>query len=199
MTKVTKNGTGNTLPAGLLTEIEAFYENGAKYLIINGTTMRFEDSPIKVQNKIAEHCLADKKAGNAIALELGTNAFGAVFDQWYRCRVGGLDSVADFSDDLNTFKPDDFNNQCTDYSCVNRGKICNNLGLSYFYMPTIHAIMQGKTVSETAKEVNLSQDGVKTQLKRIKEITGAKNNANLSALIASKGLQVSTFNTTCNG
>ncbi len=197
MTKVVKKQKGSAIPAGLLSGVEAFWKNGEKYLIIKGQSMKFEDAPIRVQNAIAQHCINDHEVCSRIEAEVGAT-FSAVFNQWYRCRVGGLDSTPDFSEDLSRYNPDEFNNQCLDYNCSMRGKICNNLKLKHYHMPTISLLLGGATVGQIAKRVNLSPDGIKSQLKRIKEITGAKNNAHLSAIMAAKGMQVSTFNTSCH-
>lgn len=189
MTNVQKNSTGTSIPAGILSGVEGFYENGRKYVIINGTTMLFENAPTRVQNKIAEHCIADKQATYAIAEVVGTQAFSVVFDMWYRCRIGGLDSQPDFSDDLESFTPDAFNSQCTDDHCPMRGKLCNSLGLKSFHMPTVRALVNGYTVKETAARVHLSVEGVKSQVKVIKETLGARNTAHMVSILASKGIQ----------
>lgn len=113
MTKLQQFTTQN-IPAGLFICAEAFWYQNEKWVLANGTKSRFSESTPKVQQTIWKHFLADKQSHSYLA-KMGVVKVSETFDRWYRCVVGGLDSVPDFLE--TRFEEDAYNNLCNDHTC----------------------------------------------------------------------------------
>lgn len=167
------------LPAGIFEGVEAFWHNGEKWVIAGGMVMRFNESPIEIQNMIAEAFLADKKSRNYLE-KIGITGFEKGMDMWYKCAIGTLDATPDFL--KGKFTPDAYNATCKDVSCPHRGKFCS-LGpaLKNYEVATIEALKGGFTIEQTATMLFITPAALKSRLEKIKEKLHARNMASMMA------------------
>jgi len=186
-TKLMKIEAGAKLPAGIIEGTEAFWFNGEKWVIHEGTAMLFNRAPAKIQNMIAEQFLKDTRSREYLEKKMKITGFREGFDWWYHCVVGALDETPDFKD--GRLNADAYNRGCKNFDCVHRGKFCSvATGLKNYEVETITVLKQGKTFEETADMLCISLSGLKSRIEKIKEKLGAANMASLIAIAASIGI-----------
>jgi len=184
-TKVT-NSMRSPIPAGIFSGIEAFYHNDEKWVIANGITQRFHESPSSVQQPIWKAFMADKQSLAYLA-KMGITKASEAFDMWYKCVIGGLDHIPDL---LNgKLIPDAYNNMCTESNCPHRGRLCSRaIGLKNYEVETIHSLMQGKSLEQTAKSLFLSVPAIKSRVSKLHEKFDVKNTVALIAMATELGV-----------
>jgi len=176
-TKVIEKNQIRKLPAGLIEGVEAFWYNNEKWLIYNGTAMRFTEAPAKVQNMIANQFLKDFKSRTYLK-RIGATSFAGSFDFWYRCVIGALDEKPDFVN--GKFTADAYNHSCNDYKCVHRGRFCSlGPGLRNWEVETIVALKQGFTFEKTAQMLCITLAGLRSRIEKMKEKLDARNTTQL--------------------
>lgn len=184
MTKVI-NSEQKTIPAGILHGIEAFYYEGEKWVIANGSVKSFHECDSTIQQPIWRAFLSDKKSLAYIA-KMGITKASEVFDTWYRCVVGGLDHIPDFG---ARFTPDAYNNMCADTHCSHRGQLCScAVGLKNYEVETLAALKHGESLQQTAPRLCVSLPGMKSRIERIKEKLQVPNMAALMVKTTELGI-----------
>ena len=174
------------IPAGIFEGVEAFWYNNEKWVLLEGTTVKFHDAPGWVQRMIADACRNDKRRVDYMKSK-GVRAFSEVFDWWYRCVVGALDNVPDFVD--GKFTADNYNHGCTKMDCLDRGKLCGfSSGLNTYDVKTLAALKKGETIRKTAAMLHVSEAGLKSRITKLRQKTEAKNTAALTALAGELGI-----------
>jgi hypothetical protein len=174
------------LPAGIFDGIEAFWYRGEKWVIANGKVELFHESPPVVQQTIVNAFMDDSKS-IAYLSKMGLKKFTEAFETWYRCVVGGIDTVADL--DTNRFTPDAYNNMCTDFECPHRGKLCSQAtGLKNYECETLAALKNGKSMEATASLLYVSLAGMKSRVEKIREKLNAPNMASLMVKTVELGI-----------
>lgn len=174
------------IPAGLFSGTEAFWHEGEKWVLTNGTRKPFHECDSSIQQPIWKAFMADKHSLAYIA-KMGISKASEVFDTWYRCVVGGLDHVPDFLNEK--FTPDAFNNLCCDFSCPHRGRLCSRAtGLKNYEVETIAALKQGESLEQTASHIFVSLPGMKSRVEKIKIKLNVSNMAQLMARTAELGI-----------
>jgi len=167
------------LPAGILEGTEAFWHKSEKWVIHEGRTMLFHDTPGKVQRAFAVAFMNDTRSRTYLR-RIGVNKFSSAFNMWYKCVIGALDKTPDFID--GKYTPDAYNNSCIDYDCPHRGKFCSlGPGLKNFEVQTVVALKKGKTIKDTATELFISEAGLKSRVEKLKQKLRAENMAQMIA------------------
>jgi hypothetical protein len=185
-TNVMNQNEKEKLPAGLISGTEAFWHNNEKWIIHNGSTMRFSNAPGNLQRMIADRFLNDKHSIEIIK-STGITGFTEGFDRWYHCVVGAIDEVPDF--ESGKLQPDAYNNQCKNMDCELRGKLCSReTGLKFYEVATLHALKAGFNETETARLLNVSKAGLKSRIEKMKEKMGATNMASMIAKAVEFGI-----------
>jgi len=178
--------TKNQMPAGIFSGIEAFWYDNQKWIIANGQVKLFDECDSTIQQPIWQAFLADKQS-HAYLKKIGITKASETFERWYRCVVGGLDSVPDF--DRGRFTPDKFNNMCTDTTCTLRGILCSRAaGLKNYEVETLGALKQGESMERTASRICVSLPGMKSRVEHIKQKMNVTNMAALMAKTAELGI-----------
>lgn len=178
-TKLVKNHRLAIFPAGIIEGIEGFWHAGQKWVMVEGTKMKFEDAPGNVQRLFADAFMNDKPSQNYMKSH-GVVKFSEGFDWWFRCVVGAYDFEPDFNN--GKFTPDSFNNTCTETDCVHRGKLCGRAsGLNYNDVKTLAAVSAGDTINTTAAKLYISAAGLKSRMSKLREKLEARNEAALTA------------------
>lgn len=186
MTNLGRITTQNIIPAGFFTGTEAFWHEDEKWVIADGTIKRFHECDSRIQQPIWKAFIADQQSLAYLA-KMGLTKASEVFDRWYRCVIGGLDSVQDFSNDKHT--PDSFNNMCTDMQCPHRGRLCScATGLKNYEVETLVALKKGESLERTASILCVSLPGMKSRVEKIKEKLQVSNMASLMARTAELGI-----------
>lgn len=176
----------NNIPAGIFSGIEAFYHEGQKWVIANGSTNRFHDCDSSVQQPIWKAFLNDKQS-LAYLSRIGVKKASEAFDRWYQCVIGGLDHVPDFHNDKLT--PDAYNNLCADMQCPHRGRLCSRAtGLKNYEVETLVALKHGKSIEDTASDLCISFPGMRSRVEKIKEKLNVSNMAALMAVTVEIGI-----------
>lgn len=184
MTKVI-NSEQKTILAGILHGIEAFYYEGEKWVIANGSVKRFHECNSTVQQPIWRAFRKDEKSLAYIA-KMGITKASEVFETWYRCVVGGLDHVPDFG---HVLIPDAYNNMCADTHCPHRGHLCScEVGLKNYEVETLAALKNGESLEQTAPKLCVSLPGMKSRVERIKEKLHVPNMAALMVRTTELGI-----------
>jgi len=184
-TKVTKTDK-SPIPAGIFSGIEAFYHEGEKWVIAHGTTYSFHEAPSTIQQQVWKAFTADKKS-LAYLTKMGLTKHREVFERWYKCVIGGLDSIPDLVDDKLT--PDAYNNMCSDLHCPHRGRLCSCItGLKNYEVATIVALRNGESMERAASKLCVSLPGMKSRVEKIKEKLQVPNMAALMAFSANIGI-----------
>lgn len=166
MTNLQQIATQTKIPAGIFSGTEAFWHNGQKWVIANGSTKLFYECDSTIQQPIWRAFLADKQS-HAYLKKIGITKASEAFDRWYRCVVGGLDHVPDF--DKGKFTPDTYNNMCADHSCPHRGRLCSRAtGLKNYEVETITALIKGTSLEQSASDICVSLPGMKSRVEKIK-------------------------------
>jgi DNA-binding CsgD family transcriptional regulator len=174
------------VPAGILSGTEAFWNDGQKWLIHKGQAMKFEEAPGELQRMIADFFLNDTESLHYLKA-MGITSFREGFERWYKCKAGGIDSTADFTN--GKFTPDDFNNQCEDLSCHHRGRFCGKAtGLRFYEIATINALKAGFTIEQSSVLLCVSVPGLKSRIEKLREKFGASNSNALVARAVELGI-----------
>jgi len=183
---VMKISASAKLPAGIVEGTEAFWISGEKWLIHEGSTMKFTEAPAKVQNMIVEIFRNDDQARKILKKE-GLVKFSEQFDAWYKCRIGALDNTPDFlNGKLNV---DAYNSACTDMECPMRGKLCSvSAGLRNYEVQTIKLLQQGYSVKKAANKLSLSHAGMKSRVELLKQKFDAVNMAEMITRATALGI-----------
>jgi len=177
--------SNSQIHAGIFSGIEAFYFEGEKWVIANGSVKRFHECDSSIQQPIWKAFMADKQSMAYIA-KLGITKASEVFERWYRCVVGGLDSVPDFG---IRFTPDAFNNLCTDHKCPHRGLLCSRAtGLKNYEVETISELKRGESVERASHRLFISPRGMKSRVEKIKEKMNVPNMAALMVTATQLGI-----------
>ena len=186
-TKLEKKHRLAIFPAGIIEGIEGFWHAGEKWVMVEGTKMKFEAAPGNVQRMFADAFMNDCRSQLYLKRH-GVTKFSEGFEWWFKCVVGAYDCEADF---LNgKFTPDSFNNTCTEIDCVHRGKLCGLAsGLNASDVKTLAALKQGETLRNTAAMLYVSVPGMKSRITRLRIITETKNTAALTARAAEFGIR----------
>lgn len=186
MDKLQKFTLKNKIPAGILSDTEAFWHNEEKWIIHQGETMRFNDAPIKLRDMIAESFLCDTYSTTYLK-KIGITGFSQGFEMWYKCVAGALDSTPDFTD--GKFTADNYNYSCTDQNCIHRGKLCGRAsGLNSIEVQTLAALKRGDNFRQTAASLYVSEPGLKSRVTKLRQKLEAKNTAALTARAAEIGI-----------
>lgn len=173
------------IPAGIFSGIEAFWFENEKWVLYNGTKYRYNEAPTNVKAIIQKEFMNDKKSLSYIK-KIGITAASEVFDTWYRCVVGGLDSTPDFG---KKFIPDSYNNMCSDMNCHHRGKLCSrDMGLKNYEVVTLIALKRGESMEQTAQKICVSLPGMKSRVEKIKTKMNVSNMASLIAIATEIGI-----------
>lgn len=175
------------IPAGLFGEgIEAFWYAGEKWVIVSGVRYLYNDSPTRVKSIIQREFMNDKLSLSYMATRMRLKNANEMFDTWYRCVVGGLDSVPDFG---QKFTPDAFNNLCTDHKCPHRGILCSRAtGLKNYEVETIAELKRGESVERASHRLFISPRGMKSRVEKIKEKMNVPNMAALMVTATQLGI-----------
>jgi len=177
--------SNSQIPAGIFSGIEAFYFEGEKWVISHGSVKRFHECDSSVQQPIWKAFMADKQSMAYLA-KIGITKASEVFERWYRCVVGGLDSVPDFG---THFTPDAFNNLCADYKCPHRGLLCSRAtGLKNYEVETIAELKRGESVERASHRLFISPRGMKSRVEKIKEKMNVPNMAALMVTATQLGI-----------
>lgn len=184
--KLTKTDK-SPIPAGMFGEgIEAFWYEGEKWVIANGAISRYNEAPTHAKATIQRAFMNDTQSLNYMA-KMGLRNANEIFDTWYRCVVGGLDHVADFS--ANTFTPDAFNNLCAETNCLHRGQLCGRASaLRSYEVETIRSLMQGKSMEQASESLFVSLPAVKSRVAKLHEKLGVTNTAAMVTRAAEIGI-----------
>ena len=166
---------------------EAIYTNGVKYLRFNGETKPLEDFPISIQIAVFNIFLRDNDSHERLR-RMGLNATMEQFEQWYKCIVGGVDAIPDFTN-WSQLKADSFNNTCTDEHCKFRGKSCGcEMGLNSIEVETIRCFSKGSTIAQVANQQFVTEAAIKSRINTIHYKTRSRNMAELMAVSARAGV-----------
>lgn len=184
-TKLTKTDN-SPIPAGIFSGIEALYHEGEKWVIANGTTQRFHESPSSIQQPIWKAFMSDKQSLAYLA-KMGITKASEAFDWWYKCVIGGLDHIPDL---LNgKLIPDAYNNMCGDFQCAHRGRLCSRAtGLKNYEVETLAALKTGESIERAASLLCISHNGLKSRIEKIKEKLHVPNMAALMAKSSAFGI-----------
>lgn len=177
------------IPAGILEGIVSFFDEASQqsWVIINGHSMPFSDSPGWVQRIFADAFTKDEQSQNYLEKKMGITTFQEGFEWWMKCKAGGLDHVPDFV--KGKFVADGYNNTCKNYDCSHRGKFCSLAsGLKSYEVATISALKSGFTIEQTAVLLCISVPGLKSRIEKMKEKLGARNMASMMARAAELGV-----------
>ena len=186
-TKLVKNHRLAIFPAGIIEGIEGFWHAGEKWVMVEGTKMKFEDAAGNVQRLFADAFMNDKPSQNYMKSH-GVMKFSEGFDWWFRCVVGAYDFEPDFNE--GKFTPDSFNNTCTETDCVHRGKLCGRAsGLNAVDMKTLLALKQGANFRQTADMLFVSEAGLKSRVTKLRQKVECNNTAALTARAAEIGIR----------
>ena len=182
---VKRNLTQN-VPAGIFSGIEAFWHEGEKWVIANGTVYRYNEAPTALKSSIQRAFFADKQSINYLS-KIGVTKASETFDRWYRCVVGGLDHVADFHNDKLT--PDAYNNMCADHSCPHRGRLCSRAaGLKNYEVETLYALKSANNMEQAANAVHVSLPAMKSRISKLHEKFNVTNSVALMASASQLGV-----------
>lgn len=185
-TKLMKKHSQAIFPAGIIDGIEGFWHSGEKWVMVEGTKMKFEAAPGYVQRLFAVAFQNDRKSQEYMKRH-GVVKFSEGFDWWFKCVVGAYDCEPDFMN--GKFTPDTFNNTCKDYDCVHRGRLCSlATGLKYYEVATIAALKGGFTEEQTAALLCISLPGLKSRIEKIKTKLGVSNMASMVAKAVEFGI-----------
>jgi len=177
----------NKIPAGITTGTEAFYIDGVKWLIHNGESKPFDQFPSKIQNAIVEVFKNDLES-RSMLFKMGFKGFSEQFENWYKCVVGGLDSIPDFSN-WEQLSADVFANTCPEKDCPMRGKLCGRkVGLNYSEVARIRSFAEGHTIIEVAHEHFITEAAVKSSIERIHMKMNTRNMAQTIAVCGQMGI-----------
>lgn len=183
-TKLT-NKSNSPIPAGIFYGIEAFWHNDEKWVIAHGTTYRYNEAPTAVKSTIQREFMADKQS-LAYMAKMGLRKANEIFDTWYRCVVGGLDSVPDFD---KRFTPDAYNNMCADMQCPHRGRLCGRAtALKNYEVETLAELAHGNSMEATSDHLFLTRTGIRNRVDKTKEKLHVTNMASLMARTAQLGI-----------
>jgi DNA-binding CsgD family transcriptional regulator len=184
--KLMKKQCQSTFPAGIIEGIEGFWHDEEKWVMVEGTKMKFDAAPGKVQRLFANAFVKDRKSQEYMKRH-GVTKFNEGFEWWFKCVVGAYDREPDFID--GKFTPDTFNNTCKDYDCVHCGRLCSiSTGLKNYEVATIVALKGGFTEEQTATLLFISVPGLKSRIEHIKEKLGATNMASMIAKAVEFGI-----------
>jgi hypothetical protein len=185
-TKVLQKNQSRIMPAGIIEGIEGFWHDNEKWVMLEGTKMRYHDAPGYVQRMFACAFMNDLSSREYMKRH-GVTAFSEAFDWWFRCVVGAYDFTPDF---LNgKFTPDSYNNNCTDTNCPHRGKLCGRASrLNSFDVKTLAALKRGHNFRQTAASLYVSEPGLKSRVTKLREKLEARNIAALTARAAEIGI-----------
>ena len=186
MTKLREFSAQNQIPAGIFSGVEAFWHEGEKYVLANGTARRFDDCDSTIQQPIWRAFLADKQSHTYLA-KIGINKASETFDRWYRCVVGGLDHTPDLLNDKLT--PDAYNNMCADHSCPHRGRLCSRAaGLKNFEVETLYALKSARNMEHAATAVHVSLPAIKSRIAIMHEKFQVTNSVAMMAKASQLGI-----------
>jgi DNA-binding CsgD family transcriptional regulator len=183
-TKVT-NSDRSPIPAGIFSGIEAFWCDNEKWVIAHGTTYRYNEAPTVVKSTIQKAFMADKQS-LAYMAKMGLRKANEIFDTWFKCVVGGLDSVADFD---RRFTPDAYNNMCADTNCPHRGRLCGRASaLRNYEVETLAQLATGNSMKTTSEHLFITRPGIRSRVDQVKEKLNAPNMAALMHRAAELGI-----------
>lgn len=186
MAKLQQFSEQNQIPAGIFSGIEAFWHEGEKWVIANGTVQRFHEAPSTVQQPIWRAFTNDKQS-LAYLSKMGLTKASETFDKWYRCVIGGIDHVPDILKDK--FSPDAYNNMCADHACPHRGRLCGLAsGLKSRDVETLAILEHGESMERAAQHLFITPRGVKSRVEKMKEKLNAPNMGALMAIAAQLGI-----------
>lgn len=184
--KLTKTDK-SPIPAGMFGEgIEAFWYEGEKWVIANGTISRYNEAPTHAKATIQRAFMNDRQS-LAYMAKMGLRNANEIFDTWYCCVVGGIDHVADFTE--KTFTPDVYNNLCSDAQCPHRGRLCGRASaLRNYEVETIRSLMAGKSMEQASESLFVSLPAVKSRVAKLHEKLGVNNTAAMVTRAAEIGI-----------
>lgn len=188
-TKLVKRNKLAIIPAGILEGIESFFDEktNQSWVVVDGHSMPFFQSPGKIQRLFAEAFINDKRSQKYLKEKMNITSFREGFEWWLKCVAGGLDHVPDIVN--GKFTADGYNNTCTNYDCPHRGKFCSlAAGLKSYEVKTIMALKSGMSIEEAADNECVSVAGMKSRVVAIKEKLGATNMASLIAIASGFGI-----------
>lgn len=186
MTKLRQFTTQTQIPAGIFSGIEAFWHNGEKWVIANGTVQRFHEAPSTVQQPIWRAFTNDKQSLAYLA-KMGLTKASETFDKWYRCVIGGIDHVPDILNDK--FSPDAYNNMCADHTCPHRGRLCSRAtNLKNFEIETIVALKSAKNMKQAAEAIHVSLPAIKSRIAKMHINLNVPNTVALMATATQLGI-----------
>lgn len=175
------------IPAGIFGEgIEAFWYNNEKWVIANGARYRYNETPTHAKAVIQQAFMNDRQSLAYMATRMNLKNANEMFDTWYRCVVGGLDSVPDFG---LKFTPDAFNNMCHDTQCKHRGSFCGRqTALKNYEVETLAQLGKGNNMKATSEHLFITRTGIRSRVDQIKEKLNANNMAELMHRSAQLGI-----------
>lgn len=177
----------NKIPAGITNGTEAFWLDGEKWLIHNGEVKPLNQFPTSVQNRIVDLFALDTES-RTILKKNQIHGFMQQFDAWYKCVIGGLDNIPDFTN-WAQLTADSFANTCSETNCSMRGKLCGRaVALNSIEIDTIRCLSRGSTIAQVAKELFVTEAAIKSRINTIHYKTRSRNMAELMAVTARAGV-----------
>lgn len=187
-TKLVKKNQLALIPFGIVEGVEPFWFNNEKWVLLNNQfPVKYHETSGENQRLIADACKDDKPSLAYINKKMKVTAKSGEFNIWYKCVVGGLDYVPDLL--KGKFTPDAYNNMCSDYNCLHRGKLCGVAsGLRSHHVQAIIALKKGKSVAATASDLCISTAGLKSRIEVIKIKLDAPNLPSMMAKAVEIGI-----------
>ena len=175
------------IPAGIFGHgIEGYWYKNEKWVLAHGKNYRYNEAPTAVKTAIQRAFMNDRKSLAYLA-KMGLKKANEIFDRWYQCVIGGLDSMPDILNE--TLTPDSFNNMCSDSKCPHRGKLCSRaLGLRNYEVETIATLQAGESIENAASRLCVSYTGLKSRVEKIKDKLHVRNMAELMAVSGHIGI-----------
>jgi len=187
VTKIEKNEF--KFPAGLRpgTGTEAYTDGNTKYLMVDGVCKPFEEWSETIKNKFYEAFENDTESIIYLKKNFKITDKEEAFNQWFKCRLGGLDHESDFNE--KGIHPDFFNNTCNDLECPHRGKFCGTRStLKNFQVKTIRVLEDSASIKEASQKLFISEPGMKNRVNELKYILNTNKLAGITAIGASLGI-----------
>jgi hypothetical protein len=176
-------------PAGLRpgTGTEAYFDGHTKYLMIDGSCKPFEQWPDSIQDIFLSAFEEDNESRLYLKKYFGITDEAAAFDQWFKCRFGGLDHECDYNE--KGIHPDYFNNTCNDLECPHRGKFCGmGSGLKNFQVKTLRVLENSNSFKEASQMLFISVPGVKNRVIELKYTLNSNKLSGITAIGARLGI-----------
>ena len=178
-TKVKKR---NKIPAGILSGVEIFTDNGIIYGLENGSCKPFLELPSSIKNSYKTKFMADRQFHRYAKQYWNLVHFDEVFYKWMDCAFGNLDGTPDLNEATGEIIRDE-NSWCGDYECKMAGTNCTlPHGLKMHEIETLSLFKKGLTANQVAKRLHRSKPAIISRIEKTKVNLEAINMAHLSSI-----------------